>query len=465
MNIIKIHSHRRYFLIVFFFLSGCIPLPSKTIPHTEPTIENTKPVVVATPTSSNAKIPLPSGLILISKCTEINCGASIWIDNYDGKYWQFPFVGGGLRLSHNRKLAAFEKNGDIWLIDLISKRSKNLTNTPDFYEDSVTWSPDDNTIAFLGSRDRALDDVFMMDIVSGEQINITKTPSRYERCLGYSPCSFGWWSQEPSFIFTVSGEPEEVQLGIILKGHCHTYGGECSTFPIKISLDDKSYSILDEVNGVTHPPSLSPNGKILAYDGGVLYDLETDEQKVIYPSDYSLTVEASDDVGSPELVSPTWSPNGELIAWLGHTNAAGDIGLYVFDLEHNNGQLLTHHSPYYVTLTLPAWQRWSGNQITWSPDSQWITLSGTEWGEEGENAFLWIFSNDGKNKMKFNTGDYGMGTPVWSPDSKKLIFLELFYANTGRQPILQMISLVDWSVTEIETPEYLFIYPIGWFSP
>jgi Tol biopolymer transport system component len=385
--------------------------------------------------------------------------------DYDGEYWQFPFAGGELRLSHNNKLATFENNGDIWLIDFNKVSSKNLTNTSDYSEKSVTWSPDDKSIAFLGSDDKNLTDIFIMDIASGVYANITNTPSRYERCLGYPQCSFGWWLQFPSFIFAGSDEPKQHQPGEILRGHCHTSGGECNIFPVRVSLDGKAYTILDKIDGVEHLPSLSPNGKYLAYDGGIIYNLETDERKIIYPSDYGLTIESWDGVGSPELVAPIWSPGGELIAWLGHTNSAGDIGLYVFDLEHNSGKLLTSFEPYFVTLTLPPWQRWTSSQITWSPDSNWITLSGSEWDETGENAFLWIFSNDGKINIKFDTGDYEMVPPVWSPDSKKLIFLRLFYVNTGLPPTLQMIDILDWMVSEIDTPENTLIYPVGWFNP
>jgi hypothetical protein len=461
----KHRKSHRYFFALIIFMGGCIASPTQAIPKDEATIAYTETPVVITPTASSSKIPIPSGLILLSQCRENNCGTAIWLDNYDGEYWQFPFTGSELRLSHNHKLATFENNGDIWLIDLITRRSKNLTNTSDYSEKSVTWSPDDKSIAFLRSNDKSLTDIFIMDIASGEYANITNTPSKFERCLGYPQCSFGWWSQLPSFIFTGSGEPKKHELGEVLRGHCHTFGGECNTFPVKISLGDKTYTILDRINGVEHLPSLSPNGKFLAYDGGVLYNLETGEQKIIKLTDYGLTVESSNELDLSELVAPIWSPNGELIAWLGHTNSQGDIGLYVFDLAHDSGQLFTSYSPYFATLTLPAWQRWSSSQITWSPDGQWITLSDSEWGESGEKAFLWVISNDGRNKIKFDTGDYEMAPPVWSPDSKRLIFLQLFYGNTGLPPALQIIDVVDWKVSEIDTPENTSIYPIGWFNP
>lgn len=454
-----------YFSILIVLIISCIASPTQIAPENTPTAISTKFIDIATPTALSSKTPLPSGLILLSQCYDSNCGSSVWLDNYDGNYRQLPFTGSQLRLSHNRQMATFENNSDIWLIDLKNGQSKNLTNASGFYANSATWSPDDEAIAFLGSSDKSLTDIFILDIASGDRKNITNTPSRYERCLDYPICSFGWWSQYPAFIFTGSGEPQKHELGEVLRGHCHTFGGECNTFPVKISLDTNAYTILDKINGIEHLPSLSPNGKILAYDGGVLYDLETGERKIIYPSDYGLNIESSNELGSPEMVAPIWSPNGKLIAWLGHTNNQGDIGLYVFDLAHDSGQLFTSYSPYFATLTLSAWQRWSSSQITWSPDGQWITLSDSEWSKSGENAFLWVFSNDGKTKIKFDTGDYEMASPIWSPDSKKIIFLQLFYFNSGLPPAIQMIDIFDWKVSQIDTPENILIYPIGWFNP
>jgi len=467
MRVVKLRNFHRYFFVLTVLISSCIASPTQTTSENESTATSTKFAEIVTPTVLGSKTPLPSGLILISRCYEgnDNCASSLWLDNYDGKYRQLPFTGSQLRLSYDRQMATFENNSDIWLLDLKNGQSKNLTNTADFYENSATWSPDNEAIAFLGSDGNTLTDIFIIDIASGERTNITNTPSRYERCLDYPVCSFGWWPQYPSFIFIGSGEPQKHEPGEVLRGHCHTFGGECNTFPVKISLGDKAYTILDRINGIEHLPSLSPNGKLLAYDGGVLYNLETGEQKIVYPADYGLTVESPNELGSPELVAPVWSPNGESIAWLGHTNNQGDIGLYVFDLTHGSGQLFTSYRPYFATLTLPAWQRWSSSQITWSPDGQWITLSDSEWGKSGENTFLWVFSNDGKTKIKFDTGDYEMASPIWSPDSKKIIFLQLFYLNSGLPPALQMIDIIDWKVSEIDTPENMLIYPIGWFDP
>lgn len=466
----KLRNPHRYFLALIIFISGCIAPPTQAVPKNEATITRVEPTVEVTPTAISSKIHLPPDLILLSRCNKNNCGTAIWLDAHDSLYWQIPFTGiglGMLRLSHNHKLATFESRGDIWLIDLTTTFIKNLTNTSDYSETSVTWSPDDTSIAFLGSDDKNLTDIFIMDIATGEYENITNTPSISESCLGYSQCSFGWWSQLPTFIFAGSSKPKQHQPEEVLRGDCHTSGGECNTFPIRISTNSKTYTMLDKVNGVEHLPSLSPNGKFLAYDGGILYNLETDEQKIIFPSDYGLTVESSDEIGTPELVAPIWSPNGELIAWLGHTNSAGDIGLYVFDLKHNSGKLFISFEPYFDALiTLPPSQRWANSQITWSPDSKWITLSGSELSKTGDNAFLWVISNDGKTKFKFDAGDYDAAIPpVWSPDSKKLIFLQLFYGHTKLPPALQMIDVLDWKVYEIATPENTFIYPIGWFHP
>jgi Tol biopolymer transport system component len=468
MNNIKYQRVWAWSLISIFLLIGCTnsknPLSSNII--STPTI--TEIPLSVTPSQSAPITALPQGLILVQVCDgqEKPCPDSILFNDSNGNYRQFSFMGFNLNLAYDYKKGTFENDGDIWLLDLASGKSQNLTNTIDCYEHDVTWSPDNKSIAFLGCGGDSLDDIYLLDITSGKRTNITNTPDLYEICFSsnsypLSNCSLGWWSQQPLFIVAGSGKLRQSQPGEIMQGHCHTYGGECYAFPTKISIDSKDYGILDKINGLEHQPALSPDGKLLAYDGGILYNLETDKQETIYPSEYSLHVESSNKSGDPQLVSPSWSPDGKQIAWIGHVNERGDNGLFVFDVSRHEGQILYTYSPNYVTLMLPAWKRWSGVGVTWSPDSQWITISDSEF-PQGK-AFLCIFSRDGKTKVKFDKGDLDRGLPIWSPDSKKLIFVKRYFANSGIPQTIQMLEIRDWKVVQLNVPENS--YPIVWLQP
>ena len=438
----------------------------------------TEATFFATPSQSAPITALPQNLIFVQKCeikedasAEKPCPDSVFFNDSNGNFKQFPFIGSNLTLAYDYKKGTFEHDRDIWLLDLANGTSKNLTNTTDCYEHDVTWSPDSKSIAFLGCGGDSLDDIYLLDILSGKRTNITNTPDRYENCFPsnsfpLSNCSLGWWSKQSSLIVSGSGNPRKSQPGEIWRGACHTYAGECFTFPTKISIDGKGYSILDQINGLEYLPALSPDGTLLAYDGGILYNVATGTQTTLHPSDYGLSVEASNDSGDPQLVSPSWSPDGKQIAWIGHINNNGDNGLFVFDISRHEGQILATYRPYYVTLTLPPWSTWSGSIVRWSPDSQWITLSDLAWTEQknpSSGTFLWVMSRDGKTKVKFDTGNYTYAAPVWSPDSQNIVFCQNHFVNSEFSQTIQMLEITTWKIKQLSVSGDS--YPVAWFNP
>jgi Tol biopolymer transport system component len=472
MHKIKMQKQWLWIIVSIILFSGCSP-KSQSLATITPTPKKAESTLSATPSQSVSTAP-PAGLILLRNCQGLTmpCPDSLWLVGPNGKYRQIQFEGTYLNLAHNHQIASYINNGDIWLLNLRSGNSQNITKTIDCMERDTTWSPDDKSIAFIGCSDDALSDVYLLDISSGKRTNLTTTPDRYEECFstnGYpaSYCLLGWWSQQPSMIIAESGKPLHEEDFNINMGICHTFTGKCVDFPTAIGLDGKYYKILDLVNGVDgHMPALSPDGKVLAYDGGILYDLETGTSTTIFPSEYGLKVESWGESGASDIVSPSWSPDGKQIAWIGHVNDRGDNGLYVFDLSQHKGQLMLTYTPGYIVLSRPAWMRWSPAEIKWSPDSQWITLSDAEYSEE-ENVylknFLWVMERDGKIKTKFDEGDVLTGITMWSPDSKKIVFIRRDSSKSEDFPTVQMVEINGWKISQLDTPE--FSLPIAWFQP
>jgi Tol biopolymer transport system component len=480
-------------LVATFILVACGQ--ESTVAPTETAIPTVIPsptqTALSSPTATVLSVPMsqsdlltsvPKGLIIIQGCYRTSdidtgpCPNSVWLYDKFGSSKRLPFPESGWEfdLSHDYKRGVYEAGGDIWLLDFSTGENKNITNTVDCYEENPTWSPDDTNVAFLGCKVDSPRDVFILDITSRKVMNVTNTQDRYETCFltnmypPYADCKLAWWSQQPKLIFAGSGKPKTPQLGEALRGHCHTFGGECFLYPTEITIDGSSYKILNELSGLEHEPALSPDGKLLAYDGGNLFNLETGEQEVIFPSAYGLGVEASDKAGNPQLVMPKWSPDGKQIAWIGHLNNHGDNGVYVFNISSHEGQILHTYSPYYATLTLPAWQRWSNAVITWSPDSQWVTLSDSEYNEKSnnpitkENTFLWLFSRDGNIKVRIDNCVLNIGVPIWSTDSQKVVFSRRCIAN-GVPQTIQMFDINTLELRQIDAPGNS--YPMGWLQP
>ncbi len=467
----KLHSHSitliSKYLYSSFVLFFCVYLltSSKTIIKTTNSEIGPANTIYLSLTDIKTEISIPPGMIFISEnYSENNLINTIWLDNYDGDYRQIQFSGNNFNLSHDHQTAVFEHTGDIFLMDLKNGTSRNISSSPKIKENFILWSPDDDQFIVLAANENNFKDIFLYNIKNENFINISNTSFKNEVFSGEINPFFGWWPQQSNLIFAGQSQSISHQSGELLKGHCTTLLGECNITPIKISLDTNALTYFEEINGIEFAPSLSANGNFIAFDGGIIYNFETNKKEILNPVDYGLDIEFSTNHELPQLVSPMWSPHGEKIAWIGHTNPNGDIGLYLFDLENDSGKLLTSFQPYFVTASLPAWQRWSNTIITWSPDGKWLTLSDTEWTEQGETASLWIFSDDGKTQIKIDTGDYGFKPPIWSPDSKRIVFSQIFYGYTGNSPSLNLLNLNDYSISHIKTPQEIFLYPLDWFD-
>jgi Tol biopolymer transport system component len=127
---------------------------------------------------------------------------------------------------------------------------------------------------------------------------------------------------------------------------------------------------------------------------------------------YSMRADGSDirvlDRG-PGDENPSWSPNGEWIAF--DSRRAGSWDIYVIGADGKNLRRLTH-------LEGPAWEP------VWSPDGRRIAfvlgIPGTHRDE------IYVMNADGSNVRRL-THEAGFFTysasPAWSPDGKKIAFV------------------------------------------
>lgn len=87
---------------------------------------------------------------------------------------------------------------------------------------------------------------------------------------------------------------------------------------------------------------------------------------------------------------------------------------------------------------------------TWSPDGKWIAYVSDKSGEDE----VYIMPQDGKGKATRITTDGHCFRfhPVWSPDSKKLLFadknLKLYYADIESKKVTLIDSAVYWEITD-----------------
>jgi Tol biopolymer transport system component len=75
---------------------------------------------------------------------------------------------------------------DICLVDL-NGNVKNLTNTPDYFENVFSWSPDGEKLVLRRSNDDAGTDLFILNISDGVTNKITNSPETTEGIPYWSP--------------------------------------------------------------------------------------------------------------------------------------------------------------------------------------------------------------------------------------------------------------------------------------
>lgn len=447
----------KYCGLVFLLIASCVAcqpqqetqILTATSPAISPptTIETSGPSVTASVTEPliYGTYLLPHAGLIYNLESESTSYQRLWQVTKNKNTIVTVYSGRNLRLSPNLRYGAYISNEDIWLLELNTGEQSNLTNTPECSENSnFEWSPDSTKLLFFGCvNDQEVDDLYTIDVSTNQIQNLTNTADRHENLF------ISWWGAQSNIIFFGSGIPEETIPGAPLPGQCHTYLGKCLYFLSSIQSDGSNYKVIDNISGVNFPPALSPNGKILAYDGGILYNIETGIFKIKNPSDFDISPSVIVNDDGLELVRPEWSPSGNQIIWLGHVanEAYSQTAIYLFDLVSHSGKILHHYDPYYYSLTLPPWQRWSDIEVSWSPDEKYIAMISDEFLQNGGFSVLRIFDKKGNIIQKY---EGSFSNLIWSPDSKFLSFG--YFEKESRNLITLILDVETWQLHPLDIP-------------
>ncbi len=182
----------------------------------------------------------------------------------------------------------------LWLIGLEGGESRRLGDWfPTFYHLYFHWSPDGKEIVYGEQAD-----LWILDVETGETLNLTNTPDRWELMPAWSPdgkkIAFTSRPMDPEEY----GQTEYTMFGL--------FGGQLTI----VNADGSDYQVVDEEGTISSsPPSWAPDSMRLVHtaDGQLrLYDLYTNQRAVLAPPDFDLDVAYLD--------GPAWSPDGHCIA-------------------------------------------------------------------------------------------------------------------------------------------------------
>lgn len=441
------------------------PIPSATNTMAQPIVlASSAPSLTPTPSPTLTlappltQTPLPTEALLYGGYVQPAPGLvyklEIAADSYQ-RLWRVrnnrevlvsAYVGQDLVLSPNLQYGAYISQGDVWLLELGSGEQVNLTETPDCSEwANFAWSPDNTKLLYFGCpSDSEMRDIYVVDLSTKQSDNLTNTPDRNEYLF------IGWWEAQPDLIFFGSGIPPEPVPAYAAPGECHTYNGRCNYFLSSIKPDGTDYRVVDNVSGLTFPPALAPDGKTMAYDGGLLYNFETGFYQIYNPLDYGITPGPPVHPEGLGLVRPVWSPSGKQLLWLGHVVDAADdhIALYLFDLEADAWKILHRFDPYYFALTRPLSELWTDIKASWSPDGRFLAIISDEW-LPGYGAYvLQIFDEHGNLVQRYEGVDFRGLT--WSPASDALVFG--YYEKASNRLVALIADVHDWQLHPLDIP-------------
>ncbi len=203
-----------------------------------------------------------------------------------------------------------------------------------------------------------------------------------------------------------------------------------------INIDDQTVTILDDKRLSSHRPSLSPDGKTVAFDVFPTGPEDTDTSLIYHPDSGLRLFDPTaftfvNELYDQPYFNPSWSPDGRKIAW--QVSNGERVGIQVFDLEAQTAVQLLDWDPARFGALIPS--------PLWSPDGQWLALE--VWANGPSGSGVWLLAADGSSQVYLDP----QGTePYWASEAQLV-----FGVKVGGGP--RLYDLVTEESFKIDLPE------------
>jgi Tol biopolymer transport system component len=230
-------------------------------------------------------------------------------------------------------------NREIYVMNADGSGQINVTNN-DADDQYSTWSPDSQKIAFSSTREGD-NEIYAIKADGTNPINISNMPNSDE--------GFPAWSPDGHLIAFTSQRDQNREINIVQSD---------GTNLMNLGL-----------NGTK--PSWSPDGQQIVFEGDPEIRTSSDGTQYEATNIYRIDVNGNNltKLGDNSAIdifrSPSWSPNGKHIAFLGLIYGENKYGLYIMSSQ-GNGITLLYKEPDILAIH-DGW--------IWSPDSKKIAFS------------------------------------------------------------------------------------------
>ncbi len=184
-----------------------------------------------------------------------------------------------------------------------------------------------------------------------------------------------------------------------------------------MSILDRRVTEFPKPSGTTETPSWSPDASQVAYSAHT-----AEGTTEIFAADWNgrnskrLTVSKKGTIN----ISPTWSKTGRQIAFV--SDRSGTQQIYIMDAEGTNVQRLIDEGG-------------DAENPSWSPDGQFIAFA---WKRRNSGRYDIYIHDLARGQNSQLTGDAGDNErPSWAPDSRHIVFAS---TRTGRSQIFTMLA-------------------------
>lgn len=275
------------------------------------------------------------------------------------------------------------------------------------------WAPDGNKIVYGRGAD-----LWLVDVESHRTWNLTNTPDRWELLPA--------WSPDSTMIAFTSRPLDSREYGVTEETMYAGFGGQLAL----IQADGSDYRVVDEQGpALSSTPSWLPDSKHLVYAAGgnlYIYDLGPGQRQGVSLSDYGFASNLS-------VCAPSWSPQEDEIAFLFSTrpepeDTSVEKGYAILNLTEHTSRVLKRYT---LTETMAYEGISSGEHIggcaqppaLWSPRGDYLLLRIMAVPRTNLQSSLSVVDAQGEQEQAL-TGIYGAYQADWSPDGKWIVYVD-----------------------------------------